>query len=273
MRPKHFLKNALIFVPLVYSFNLTNVDMLLHVLLCFAAMCFFASGIYAINDIADCEKDRLHPKNKTRPVAAGEISKPAAAVFALFLFLAGGVLMLFFGGANALILATLFVALNLAYSFLLKNVAVVDCFCIAASFVLRVYIGGAIIGMGISEWLFLTVVAVSLFLAFGKRRGELARLAGGDGRKVLAAYTPAFLSGVVFTCAGASIVFYALWAMESSARMLYTVPIVIFVICKYLLSAETEKSMGDPVSVVFSDKILAVAIVFFMVLSVGFLYF
>ena len=277
MRPKHYVKNVLIFVPLVYSFNLTNADMLLHVFICFCAMCLGASGVYAANDIADCEKDKLHPKNKTRPVAAGAISKPVAAAFALFLFLAGGALMFLFGGTNALFLTAAFVILNLAYSFILKNIAVVDCFCVAASFVLRVFVGGAVIGAGISEWLFLTVVATALFLAFGKRRGELLKLGiGGDGREVLRAYTPAFLSGIVFTCAGAGIVFYALWAMESTAYVLYTVPLVIFIICKYLLSAESpensEKIMGDPVSIVFFDKILLGAIIFFGVLSVFFLY-
>jgi 4-hydroxybenzoate polyprenyltransferase len=245
-------------------------DMLLAVFVCFAGLCFVASGIYAVNDIADCEKDKLHPKNKARPVAAGEISKGAAGVFAFILICAGLSLIFFFGGCFGIYYALLYIFLNIAYSLRLKHHAVIDCFCIAAGFVLRVFLGGAAINTALSEWLFLTVVAVSLFLAFGKRRGEFLHL-GENGRKVLAGYTHDFLNGIVFSCAGVSIIFYALWAMSHESQMLFTVPIVIFIVCKYLLSA--ENSLGDPISIIFSDKILFTSIAFFGIISFVFLYF
>jgi 4-hydroxybenzoate polyprenyltransferase len=275
MRSKHFFKNALIFVPIMYSFNLTDLDLLLAVTVCFAGLCLAASGIYAVNDIADYEKDREHPKNKTRPVAAGLISKPAAAGFALLLFLAGFGVIALFGGVLALVFAAAYVLLNLAYSFKLKHFAVIDCFCIAAGFVLRIYIGGAVIGeIGytiISEWLFLTVTAVSLFMAFGKRRGELIHAGGTNAaRKVLGGYNLEFLNGIIFSCAGASIVFYALWAVTSVPLMIYTVPMVIFIVCRYLQKA--CDSYGDPVTVILGDKLLICAIAVFGAVSIVFLY-
>jgi len=292
MRPKHYLKNALVFVPLVYSFNLIDMGLFFNVSVCFVALCLIASGIYTVNDIIDCEKDKSHPKNKTRPIASGEISKNAATNFALMLFLSGFALLLFYfgfvlappdgwlshsepGAVTMLFFCGLYVVLNLVYSIKWKHIAVIDCFCIAAGFILRVFIGGAASGLThISEWMFLTIAAGSLFLAFGKRRGELIQL-GETGRKVLSdggGYTLEFLNGAVFSCASVSIVFYALWAMTSGPQMVYTVPLLIFIICKYLLNTHIKDSYGDPVTVIFSDKVLICAIIIFGMLSILFLY-
>ena len=285
MRPKHYLKNALVFVPIVYSFLLTSSVYRLSALVAFIALCLVASGVYAVNDIVDCEKDRSHPKNKTRPIAAGLISKPVAMVFALFLFVTGFALMAGFfftlpqprgWGFNPLPIlyfTAFYVFLNLAYSFQLKHYPVIDCFCVAAGFVLRVFIGGAAIGLYISEWMFLTIAAGSLFMAFGKRRGELLQVGGTDAaRKVLNGYNLEFLNGIIFACAAVSMIFYALWAMTSVPLMVYTVPLLIFIVCKYLLNIHGENSYGDPVTVIFGDKLLIGAIAVFGLLSVVFLY-
>ncbi|MCL2224226.1 MAG: UbiA prenyltransferase family protein [Defluviitaleaceae bacterium] len=273
MRPKHYLKNGLVFVPIMYSFNLTDLNLFFGVAMCFAALCLVASGIYAVNDIADCEKDRAHPVNKTRPIAAGDISKGAAAVFSLVLFVAGFILTAVFGGAYALWFVGAYFLLNLAYSFRLKHHAVIDCFCVAAGFVLRVFIGGAAIDLYISEWMFLTIAAGSLFMAFGKRRGELIQTRGTESaRKVIDGYSLDFLNGAVFSCAAVSMIFYALWAMTSVPLMVYTVPLIIFIICKYLLNAHAPNSYGDPITVIFADKVLLGAIALFGGLSIVFLY-
>jgi 4-hydroxybenzoate polyprenyltransferase len=271
MRPKHYLKNALIFVPVVYSFNLTNPSLLLAAVIAFVALCLLASGIYVVNDIVDCEKDKAHPKNRTRPIASGAISVKAAKIFAIALIVASFAIMIAFGRGGVLTFALLYFLLNLHYSFSLKHKPVIDCFCIAAGFVLRVFIGGAAIGLYISEWMFLTIAAGSLFLAFGKRRGELLQL-GEGGRKVLGGYPQEFLNGAVFACAAVSIVFYALWAMTSVPLMVYTVPLLIFIVCKYLLNTHAENSYGDPITVIFGDKVLIGAIVIFGLISILALY-
>ena len=117
------------------------------------------------------------------------------------------------------------------------------------------------------------MVAVSLFMAFGKRRGEMMRVNDTDTtRKVLASYNLGFLNGMIFTCAGLSIVFYALWALLSVSMMIYTVPLVIFIVCKYLLIVHGESSHGDPIAVILGDKGLMGAILVFGLLSVILLY-
>jgi 4-hydroxybenzoate polyprenyltransferase len=258
----------------------------LNAAVCFVALCLIASGIYAVNDVADCEKDKAHPKNKLRPVASGEISKDAASYFAFFLFVTGFALLVtyfisveppqhssYIGMGSVLSFCVLYVILNLFYTFNWKHVAVVDCFCIAAGFILRVFIGGAAIGLYLSEWLFLTITAGSLFMAFGKRRGEMLQTSGTDAaRKVLDGYNLDFLNGAVFSCAAVSIIFYALWAKESANGMIFTVPLIIFIICKYLLNTHAKDSYGDPVTTILSDKVLIGAIIIFGLLSVSLLY-
>ena len=166
-----------------------------------------------------------------------------------------------------------YVALNLAYSFVLKHYVIVDCFCIAAGFVLRVFAGGAASDASITEWLFLTMIAASLFMAFGKRQGEITRITDtSTTRKVLANYDMQFLNGMTFVCAGLSIAFYALWAMTSVRLMVYTVPIIIFIICRYLLIAGGNDSYGDPTSTIVGDKSLITALSILVLLSAILLY-
>jgi len=271
MRPKHWIKNILIFLPIVYSQNMNDTSLLLAVTACFAAFCLAASGIYVINDIFDYEKDRLHPVKKMRPIAAGLISRKMAALFAGLLIVAGLVLATVFDGRLVLLLLSSYVVLNLAYSYKLKDMAIIDCFCIAAGFVLRIYAGGFVIGENISEWLFLTITVGSLFMALGKRRGEMVAMGETSAtRTALGNYNLVFLGNMVYVCAATTIVFYALWAMASTDLMIYTVPLFIFIICRYLLSS--GESHGDPVVVIFNDKVLVVAFVVFGILSFALLY-
>jgi 4-hydroxybenzoate polyprenyltransferase len=274
-RPKHWLKNILVFIPFIYAQQINDFDSFWSVLRCFAAFCLLSSSIYAINDLADAASDRAHPTKCKRPIACGQIGAGAAIVYAALLFAAGmSAIVFWYGNWNVVIFAAVYYALNLAYSFFLKHYAIIDCFCLAAGFVLRIYAGGAAIGVGITEWLFLTMTTVSLFMAFGKRRGEMLRVSDTDAtRRVLASYDLQFLDGMVFACAGLSVVFYALWAMASVGAMIYTVPVVVFIVCKYLLIVHGRVSDGDPTTVILGDKGLMAAIAVFGLLSVYLLYF
>jgi len=275
MRPKHYIKNVLIFVPLMYSQNLTSFDAIFLAFVCFTVFCFIASGVYIVNDIVDCEKDKKHPKNKKRPIASGKVDKTEASVLAFFLFFAGflATALLNENTLPVLIIAVFYALMNIAYSLKLKHVVVLDSFCIAAGFVLRIYAGGAAIGENISGWLFLTIVMGSLFMTFGKRRGEKAFVKDSDAvREVVKKYDLNFLTNMMYLCAGVSITFYALWAMTSVPLMIYTVPVVIFIIARYLLSSLNESSFGDPVSVIFEDMLLIGAVFLFGFMSFIFLY-
>jgi 4-hydroxybenzoate polyprenyltransferase len=241
---------------------------------CFVAFCFISSAVYVINDIIDADKDRGHPIKNKRPIASGKVDIKKAIIFAVILFALGQALAITGNGNYAVVLfAALYAILNIMYSLFLQHYAIIDCFCLAAGFLLRIYAGGAAGGSSVSGWLFLTMTAASLFMAFGKRRGEMMRLSDGKAtRKVLANYDLPFLNGMIFVCAGLTVVFYALWSIANVSTMIYTVPFVIFIISKYLLVIYGDTSHGDPTSVILGDKGLLAAIGLFGVFSLILLY-
>jgi len=272
MRIKSWLKNIFVFIPLVFSLELLNAEKLVMTVIAFCAFCLVSSAVYVFNDICDAEKDESHPIKHTRPIASGLIPKKSAAGFAALLA-AVGLTTGFAVGLLVMVLIATYILLNLVYSMWIKHRPIFDCFCIAAGFVLRIYIGGVAGGEYISDWLFLTVIAGSLFLAFGKRRGEMIRIADSAiTRKVLASYDVQFLNGMVFVYAGLSVVFYALWAMYRGSNMIYTVPLIIFLISKYLLLIHNNDSHGDPTTVIFKDKSLLVAAGLYSLLAIALLY-
>ncbi|MCL2070746.1 MAG: decaprenyl-phosphate phosphoribosyltransferase [Oscillospiraceae bacterium] len=277
MRPKSWSKNVFIFIPIVYALELFNSDKMLSVIVAFAGFCFISSAVYLFNDAYDAEKDAAHPVKKHRPIASGIISK-SKAWFLAGLLAAVGVsamasLTLFWGSCATLIFSVIYLALNVAYTLSLKHMPIIDCFCIAAGFSLRIYIGGAASGVAVSDWLFLTVVAASLFMAFGKRRGEMIMSENADEtRKSLTQYNLDFLKGVVFICAALAIVFYSLWTLERGNNMVYTVPLIIFIVSKYLLLIHEVNSHGDPTTVIFGDKTFLLSCGLYAVLTVLLLY-
>jgi len=249
-----------------------NADKLLMAAIAFAAFCLVSSAVYVFNDMRDAAQDAAHPVKHIRPIASGAITMRRAAIFALALATAGLAVSL---SVNLLVatIAAAYIALNLAYTLWLKHKSILDCFCIAAGFVLRIYAGGAASGDPISGWLFLTIVAMSLFMAFGKRRGEMLRLGSNETRKVLQRYDIDFLKGMTFVCAGLSIVFYSLWAMHRGSNMIYTVPLIVFMVSKYLLLIHSNDSHGDPTMVILENKSLLVACGLYGVLTIVLLYF
>lgn len=258
LRPKSWLKNVFVFVPLVFALELTNFKKLGLALLAFLVFCLVSSAVYIFNDIRDIDKDRRHPQKCTRPIASGAISvKNAVVVMIVLLVLAFGTLVFTNVFTAAIVIS--YIIINILYTMFLKHYPVYDCFCIATGFILRVYAGAFATGLPVSEWLFLTIVAMSLFMAFGKRRGELLLLDEDDQRIVLKSYNLIFLNGMMFMCAGLSIVFYSLWAMFREMNMIYTVPIIVFIITKYILLLYNPQSHGDPTTLIFKSKTLLIA--------------
>lgn len=260
MRIKSWLKNIFVMFPIVFSLELFEWNKLIEVIILTFAFCFVSSAIYVLNDICDVEKDRKHEVKKKRPIASGQISLPCAYILLICLTIVGMGLAIWINLYSAIMLLA-YVVINILYSKWLKTMAPIDCFCIAAGFVLRVMVGGTIVSEGVSTWMFLTVIALSLFMAFGKRRGELYSYEGGGTRKVLESYEVKFLDGTVFMCAGLSMVFYSLWSISQKANFVYTVPIVLFTVIRYLLLVFKGKSEGDPTTLIFSDKMLMISCV------------
>ncbi len=276
IRPKHYIKNGLIFVPLLFAGKLSENDNFVRTLWAFLAFCAIASIVYIINDIRDVEKDREHPKKKFRPIASGDVSVSQASILATVLALvAVGFGYLSRAGVDTWSLLATYLAINIIYSAGLKNVPVLDVTILAAGFVLRVLFGASVVDIEVSRWLYLTVLAGAFYLGLGKRRGELLTV-GAKTRKVNEFYTHNFLDKNMYVCSALALVFYSLWATDPSRAthhsLFWTIPIVMILVMTYSLDVEKDGSMGDPVDVLTANKTLAFFGLLYVVLTAYLLY-
>lgn len=276
IRVKHYLKNFLIFLPLIFSQNLLNKNYFFTTLLGFLCFSIACSIIYIFNDIKDVEKDRLHPEKKHRPLASGEIKIKTAIILEIILIIAN-ILILYFSAllfSFSTIILVAYVFINILYSIKLKNIPLIDITILSLGFILRVFYGGLIINTKISNWLFLTILCGSYYLAFGKRRNELAQNKS-TSRNVLKYYSKDFLNTSMNNFMVLSVVFYSLWATNINEFPLlkYSIFIVIYLILKYSIIVD-GKSNGDPIEVIFKNKSLIVlgAIYMLYVLSVIYIF-
>lgn len=249
MRPHQWLKNAFVLAGLAFSQTWRYPDILQRVLIAFVAFCCISSMVYILNDWQDREADALHPNKKNRPLASGAVSVPLALALAALL-LASGVWLAW--GMRALsFLLGWYVLLNLAYSWRLKHVAVVDVSIIAAGFMLRLLAGTWAVGIPPSRWLVLTGIFVALFLGFSKRKAETFH-ATGNQRAVLSQYPPALLDTFIAVTMTAMLTTYSLFASSPEAQLqhgqhlLYTVPVVIFGMLRY--TYQVHRGRGEDVA-------------------------
>ncbi|MDR1384014.1 MAG: decaprenyl-phosphate phosphoribosyltransferase [Planctomycetaceae bacterium] len=268
LRIHHYIKNGLVFFPLVFSGRLGEIGLLCSVICGTVAFCLVASIVYILNDIRDAENDRQHSKKCRRPIASGIVSIPAACVTACFLFVAAVMFQSFANAVKPSVWFLLFgyLGLNLGYSFGLKNIPVIDIVILVSGFLIRVLYGSAVTGIEISNWLYLTVISLCFYLGLGKRRNELSSQANGSSRKVLQLYNREFLDKNMYVCLALTITFYALWTVDSltiqktgNSNLVWTVPLVIVICMKYSLNIEGN-SDGDPVEVILADRWLLVLI-------------
>lgn len=256
IRVKHWVKNILIFIPLVCSGLVTNSNVI-SCIEAFFAFSFASSFIYIINDIQDIEKDKLHPRKKNRPLPSGKIKKSTAIYIAVLMiiltFSINTIINNNFLNASLYFLLA-YIIINICYSMGLKNVAIIDIVLLASGFVIRVYYGASIINVDVSSWLFLTIMSSSLFLGLGKRKKELIN--SKESRKVLQEYNEAFLDKFQYLSLTLTIVFYSLWSIEQDIKYLYlTIPLLIIIFMKYSLNIEMNDE-GDPTTVLYQDKLL-----------------
>lgn len=274
LRPKHYLKNVLVLLPLFFSGRFFEGALLLKAAAGFAAFCLLSSLIYIVNDVRDVESDRCHPTKCRRPIASGAVSVPSAyAIAAVLAVLTAAIGVVSDFTAGAWICMAAYLAVNLLYSFGMKNIPILDIALLVSGFLLRVLLGSAVTGIVISNWLYLTVVSISFYLALGKRRGELRRNSDTK-RKVLQYYNNDFLDKNMNVCLTLAIVFYSLWtadAANAQTHLIWTVPVVICLCLKYYLTIDGN-SDGDPIEVIFQDKVLLVLIAAFALLTAGLIY-
>lgn len=249
MRPHQWLKNAFVFAGLVFSQSLHDGPLALRVFYTFAAFCCFSSMVYILNDWHDRASDALHPTKRNRPLASGAVSVPAALILAGLLLVAGVVL----AANNPTLLGLLgaYTLINVAYSWRLKQVPVVDVSIIAAGFMLRLLAGTLAVGIPPSRWLLLTGIFLTLFLGFCKRKAESFQDEASQ-RAVLAHYPAALLDTFIAVTMTATLTTYSLFAttpeaqLQHGERLLYTVPVVIFGMLRY--TYQVHSGRGEDVA-------------------------
>lgn len=273
LRVKHSLKNILIILPVLFGGKL-SIDTFVLFCMGFLTFSLLASIIYIFNDIQDVEKDRQHPVKCKRPIASKEISISKAVIIALLLFCFILIMLIINSDLRrGWYYLLIYFIINICYSCGLKGIPIFDLFLLVLGFLLRVLYGGAIFDIKVSDWLYLTVLAASLFLAIGKRRNEMINHESKGTRKVLKFYTIDFLDKNMYMTMGLAITFYSLWAIEHNKdKMIMTIPFVIILCMKYSLDLEGT-SEGDPIDVIFNDKLLIMIGVFLFLLITFIIYY
>lgn len=254
LRTRQWLKNLMLFFPPFLGGTLFSDVHASYLLPPFAAFCLVSSATYILNDIFDMEHDRHHPEKCKRAIASGRIAVIPALIFAALLLLSSVLLAWNISDTFVSLLVAYFFV-SLAYSLKLKEIVLLDIFCIAAGFMLRLLAGGAAFNVPISKWLFFCVLLLSLFLSTGKRFAEKQRL-GGDAhhhRKALQAYPKGFLEGIMYLTGSCVLVTYGMYVLtRHSSLLLYTVPLCCCGLLRYIFRIRSGKS-GDPTESLVKD--------------------
>lgn len=271
IRPKQWSKNLLVFAAYLFTARYGDAESTKLVLIAFASMCGLSSATYIFNDIFDVNRDKNHPVKKNRPIASGRVSIPAAAATGAVLLVASYV-GFWYLGLGAIIVATVYICLQVMYNAGLKRVAVADVFTITLGFVLRAIVGAVAIHVAVSGWLLFCTGALALMLGFAKRRNEF--VIQGDqiatSRESLVAYSRQTLDAFVLMFATGASMCYGLYCLESPTAKKYpalilTMPFVVYGISRYLLVVYTTDEGGEPADLLFRDKHLLVSILGFVV--------
>jgi decaprenyl-phosphate phosphoribosyltransferase len=282
LRPKDWAKNLFLFVPSFFAghfFVLSKMEMLLAG---FAAFSCFASSIYIINDYRDIEFDRKHPVKSSRPLASGKISPSHAVVICVaLLFTGAGLAYLANPKCWFLLILGVYFLMNLAYSFGLKNIAILDMLIVATGFVLRVKSGAVIINVESSSWLIIMTFLLALFMAIGKRRDDLLLQdsSGSAMRKSLSGYNLGFLDTMLGLFSAIIIVAYINYTVAPDTiirlgtyRLYYSSIFVIAGIMRYLQVVFVKKQSGSPTDILYNDRFIQLTIILWVVCIYALLY-
>ncbi len=273
MRPHQWYKNLVVFLYLIFSLNLFELQMWLTLLLVFILFCFTSGGIYIINDIIDLKKDRLHPIKKNRPIASGRFN-PFNALFFSFVLLAVSLFTAYLINTPLLFFFIGFILLNFTYIFWLKNIVVADIVVIGGNFIIRANAGGAAINLPESFWITIITFLLAILLALGKRRGEINTLqnTAKEHRFVLGLYTQDMINSMITVVAGGIFLSYTTYTFLTGNKMMYiTAPLVMYCILQYLYLLFSD-SVGERPEIIFKDKKMLVGILLWFTSTIFILY-
>lgn len=274
LRPHQWVKNLLVLAPPFFGGVLfTGWGMAFIMFFAFLAFSLASSAGYIINDMVDLEADRLHPKKRLRPIASGKVGAAEAMIIALAVF-AGAAVISYSLDTGFLLIIIAYLALSVLYSLYLQRFALIDCFVIAIGFVLRLEAGGMASGTVVSNWLLLTTFVLSLLLALGKRRYELAAASADPAahRKSLSGYSIDFLDQAITIFATTAIVTYAIYALEAGSKIfLFTLGFACYGVLRYLHLVQNSIS-GDPTESLLRDPPLLACVLLWLVLTAFIIY-
>jgi 4-hydroxybenzoate polyprenyltransferase len=279
MRPRQWIKNGLLFIPLIFDKQLTNWPALARVVMGFVLFCILSSLVYIINDLMDIEADRNHPLKRLRPIASGRLKVSTARIAVVVLALVFFIPAIWLAPEFAVI-GLVYLVLNLAYSAWLKHTPILDVMILASFYVLRVGAGVVLINVHqFSPWLYLFTTFLALFLGIGKRRAELYLLAddANSHRKSLEGYSLSLLDQFILIVTSSAIITYSLYTfsapnLPANHAMMLTIPFVIYGIFRYLYLVHMEQCGGEPEEVLFTDRPLQATILLWG-LSVLYIYY
>lgn len=279
LRPKQWTKNSFILAALIFDLKLFQPEPLIATLLGFILFCFISGTVYLINDLVDIDRDRQHPTKKYRPLPSGQVPIQAA-IIASILLPALCLPLSFWLNFNFGLIATSYLLIQIAYSFVLKNIVIVDLLTLAAGFVLRVAGGVALVeAERFSPWLYVAMVLLALFLGIGKRRTELAHLKehAVNTRSILNQYNLPFLDEMMAVVTAGTVITYAFYTftadnLPDNHTMMLTVPFVLYAIFRYLYVIHVQNNISAPDEILLSDRPLQVSIILFGIAVVAILY-
>lgn len=280
LRPEHWVKNLFLFIPAFFAARLDEPSVLYNAIMGFVAFCLIASAVYVLNDMVDAPQDRNHPDKNRRPVASGAISIRQALVIL--------VLLLFFSTALAAYLSTsmlifsiLYFVVNLFYSFSLKHIAIIDISLIGLGFLLRIFAGGAVTGVAVSQWLIILTFLLALILGLAKRRGEYVIAMGENNfRKALEGYNLPFIDVGITVCSTVAIVAYLMYCFSpevteriGSNQIYFTAFFVILGILRYLQLTLVFNKTESPTRALLRDLFLQLVLLAWIGAFAWLLYF
>jgi len=282
-RPRQWLKNFALLAPAAIMGNILNPLTITRLIDGFIAFCLISSAAYFVNDIIDSPKDALHPIKKNRPIPSGKIKVWQAWIIAIVLMFLAINYSLSFGGNFFTALVIVYILIQFLYSTFIRNIIILDSLTVASGFVIRVIAGAVITSISVSSWLILTTVALSLLLAFGKRRSEKTLLSEthteAETRKTLKNYPDTLLDSMITMSATFCIVTYSLFTfqvspdltvssikrylpsvIESPKWLMFTIPIVIYGVARYLYVIYEKKQGESPERALLSDYPLLITV-------------
>lgn len=299
LRPRQWIKNLALFAAITFDGSLFDLFILEKVIMAFIVFCGLSSAIYIINDIFDIKKDRLHPFKRFRPLAKGDLSM-RYALFLSVVLTAVSLWLSTFINPTFFVFGIIYLILQLSYSMVLKNIAVIDILAIAAGYILRVYAGEFAAGAHISVWLLLTTVAISLFVAVGKRRSELTLISQyseeqkASIRKTLSHYSERLLDVYASIFATSTFILYSLFTFQENPTgfklsldilmpdylpetlqrkwLMVTIIPVVYGLMRYLQDIYEKHEGESPDKVLLSDIPLLSTVIIWIVLVISIIY-